>query len=114
MLAHNVIQTCYCVVQTFDYYLIVLNISRMFITIIPVIYPIIQSRRMGGASHTTFFSRGKSLTSREFSELLYERLSAVEKDRANLQQRAQNFARESGKKFEDIMVSNAIISNEFR
>ena len=58
-----------------------------------------------GVSSQTFFSRGKSLTSREFYQILYGRLVAVDKDRANLQRHARNIAREQGKSYEDIMVS---------
>ena len=56
------------------------------------------------AGKMTYFSRSKILTQQEFYEILYDRLSAVEKDRANLKQRARNIAREAGKKYEDIMV----------
>ena len=56
------------------------------------------------AGKTTYFSRSKVLTQQEFYEILYDRLSAVEKDRANLKQRARNIAREAGKNYEDIMV----------
>ena len=56
------------------------------------------------AGKSANFSRHKVLTQQEFYEILYDRLSAVEKDRANLKQRAGNIAREAGKKYEDIMV----------
>ena len=58
---------------------------------------------------TTHYSRNKILTQNQFYDILYERLVAVKKDRANLKQRARNIAREAGKSYEDIMV-NCILS----
>lgn len=55
---------------------------------------------------TTHYSRSKVLTQNEFYEILYERLSAIQRDRANMKQHARNIAREEGKSYEEIMVSD--------
>ena len=57
------------------------------------------------SSKNAFFSRGKALTSSEFYELLYERLALIERDRANMQQKARDIARREKKTYENIMVS---------
>jgi hypothetical protein len=58
---------------------------------------------MREASLTTHYSRNKVLTQNEFYEILYERLSTVQRERANMKQHARNIAREQGKPYEVIM-----------
>jgi hypothetical protein len=60
-------------------------------------------RGMREASLTTHYSRNKVLTQNEFYEILYERLSTVQRERANMKQHARNIAREQGKPYEVIM-----------
>lgn len=62
----------------------------------------LQPRHHQPFSH---YTRSKHLTQHDFYDVLCDRLTAVNKDRANMKQRAQNLARMNGKSYEEIMVS---------
>lgn len=55
---------------------------------------------------TTHISRNKVLTQNQFYEIICEKLSSVQRERAAMMQRARNIARIEGKSYEEIMVSN--------
>lgn len=69
---------------------------------------LLQPRRQQYAGPTTHISRNKVLTQNQFYEIVCEKLSAVQRDRTAMKQRARNIARIEGKSYEDIMVSNYV------
>ena len=73
---------------------------------------LLQSYRSHIAGHGPHAKKDKPVSKEDFSAMVCERLTAVQKDRDHMRKRAQETARQQGKSYDEIMVRSLTLKHQ--